>query len=157
LEIALIAANLVGKILVPFFQRSAEKVVDDLGEAVSDDAANYATGVAKTLWQRIRSRFSDDEQIILDRFEQKPEATEKLLVDDLIEKLEADPEFASELEKLLQEDRGDGNVMQIFGDGGIVDARGAQVTHGFIAGYVGSVNPAQPPPTPGPTSPPLEG
>ena len=74
LDIAVLAASAVGNILVPFFQRSAEKVAADIGQKVGDDAADYATQTALTLWERIKQRFagSDGGRVISERFEKEP-------------------------------------------------------------------------------------
>jgi hypothetical protein len=139
IEIALLAATVVGKILVPFFQRGAAQVGDALGEKVADGAAEFATDTANTLWERIRSRFSKpDEQVIADRFKEDPEVAEKLFEADLKRKLAEDPDFAQEIAGLLEAKSpdGSGDVMTIFGDGGIVDARGAHISGGVVAGKI---------------------
>jgi hypothetical protein len=154
LDIVLIAATVVGKVLLPFFQRTSDQVADHLGQKVGEEAAGFATNTATTLWQRIKSKFSDSDtdRVIAAQFEEKPDAAASLFESHLKEKLEQDPAFAEELAQLLdaKSPDGSGNVMQIFGTGGIVDARGAHVEGGFIAGYVGNVHTT----TPGPTQPP---
>jgi hypothetical protein len=144
IDIALIAASAVGSILLPFFQRTGEKVAADIGQRVGDDAAEYATGTARRLWERIKGRLSasDEGRMISERFERNPEAAAPLLEADLKQKLAEDQGFAEEIAELIQAESpdGSGNVMQIFGKGGIVDARGAHVEGGFIAGYVENVH-----------------
>jgi hypothetical protein len=156
LDIAVLAASAVGNILVPFFQRTGEKVASDIAEKVGDDAATYASETAMTLWERIKQRFSgsDGDRMVAERFKNEPEVVAPLFESDLKRKLAEDPGFAEELAALLERPgpAGSGNVMQIFGDGGIVDARGAHVEGGFIAGYVGTVHSSAPPsPSPAPT------
>jgi hypothetical protein len=139
IEIALLAATVVGKILVPFFQRGAEQVGDALSDKISDEAAEFATGTANTLWERIRARFGKpDEQVIADRFKSRPDKAAEMFQEDLERKLAEDEGFAKEIAALVQAQGpgGSGDVMQIFGNGGIVDARNATIKGGVVAGNV---------------------
>jgi hypothetical protein len=158
IDIALVAAAAVGRILVPFFQRGAEKVAADLGDAVSESAAEHATEVAETLWKRVKHKLSrsDSERVIAERFEKDPEKTAPLLESDLMALLQGDPAFADEIAKLLDSGSSDGsgNVIQIFGAGNVVDARYSHVERGFIAASVGSVHNAPSTVPPKPTIPP---
>jgi len=139
IEIALLAATVVGKILVPFFQRGAEKVGEALSDKVTDEAAEFATDTANTLWERIKARFAEPgEQVIADRFEGSPDKAAGLFQEDLERKFAEDPAFVEEIAALVnaKDPGGSGNVLQIFGNGGIVDARNATITGGVLAGNV---------------------
>jgi hypothetical protein len=147
IEIALLAATVVGKILVPFFQRSAEKVGDALGDKVTDEAAEFATDTANTLWDKIKARFSEpDEQVIADRFKSNAD-NDKLVAlfeDDLQRKLAEDEGFAEEIAALVnaKDPGGSGTVMNIFGKAGIVDARNAHIERSVVTGYAENVHTA---------------
>jgi hypothetical protein len=150
IEIALLAATVVGKILVPFFQRSAEKVGEALSDKVTDEAADFATDTANSLWDRIRARFSKpEEQAVADRFKGDPNNGAAWFQQDLERKLAEDEDFAKEIAALVdaKDPGGSGTVMQIFGKGGIVDARNAHIEGGVVAGYVENVHssPGEPP------------
>ena len=158
IDIALIAGAAIGNILVPFFQRGAEKVAGDLGDAVGEAAADHATQTATSLWERIKAKLSgsDEGRMIAERFERDPESAAPLLEQDLKAQLEQDPAFAEEVAQLLAAEgpAGSGNVIKIFGAGNVVDARYSRVDHGFIAAHVGGVynspTQARPGPAPGP-------
>jgi hypothetical protein len=139
IEIALLAATVVGKILVPFFQRGAEKVGEALSDKVTDEAAEFATDTASSLWDKIKARFSEPgEQVIADRFQASPDKAAGLFQEDLERKLAEDEGFAEEIAALLnaKDPGGSGDVMQIFGKGGIVDARGAHIERSVLAGNI---------------------
>jgi hypothetical protein len=150
MEIAVIAATAVAQILVPYLKRRAAGLAEDLADRVSDAAADHATGVAETLWERIRAKFSDSEpdRNVVKRFEEEPEAAAPLLEIDLKRKLADDPDFAQELADLIASESpdGSGNTIQIFGEGGVVDARGAEISGGVVAGYIRNVSAADPRP-----------
>lgn len=160
-EIALIAATAIGKILVPFLSRGVEEVTGQLGEKLSDEAAEHAARTATTLWQRVKAKLSgsDAERVIVQRFEEDPQAAAALLEADLKRKMDEDADFAREIARLVESESpdGSGNVQQIFGDGGILDARGAHISGGLVAANIGTVHGASPVSYPPPKGEPREG
>ena len=142
IELLALAATVVGKILVPFLKKGAETVADEVTSSVGNAAADHATKVASGIWGRIKGAFdaSDKDRATVEQFEQHPEAVGPLLQVLLKEKMEHDHKLAAEIQQLLEAKSpdGSGDVIQIFGQGGVVDARYAEISGGIVAGNIGT-------------------
>ncbi|MDA0165404.1 hypothetical protein OM076_34360 [Solirubrobacter ginsenosidimutans] len=122
--IALAAASLI-----------ATKIAERIGEGTGDGLA----GVATRLLKRVKDRFAGDAEVdeALTRLEQKPgsEARAQEVAEVLEPRLEANPQFAKELQELLDEaEKREGNtqiVTNILGN-----ARVNKVTNIGVAGDV---------------------
>jgi predicted membrane chloride channel (bestrophin family) len=83
--------------------------VAKVGEEVAQKAGDAAWQMAASLYQAIRRKFTKDQdayaQQTLQRLEEQPtnEARQAALADVLNEKVQADPSFAQELKRLVQE------------------------------------------------------
>ncbi len=152
MDIASLAATVVGSFLVPLAKEGLKKIkeqvsglIEQAGEAAGEAAADTIGGVR----DKVASLFtSDDDKVILETFESHPDAGAALLEVKLTEKLEEDSEAAEELEKLVTADvPGGGGVSlsHIMADTfGYVDARGAHVSGGAQIGGVIMNAPAAP-------------
>ena len=159
LEVVALAATVVGKFLVPLFTKGKEKLTEELAESGSTAVAGGLVGTATKLWDKITSRFDrDDEKSAVGLFEKNPAAMEAMLQDLLLQRIEADTEFRQQLSDLVEAPvDGTGKTSwQLMGDYvGAVDARGATISGGTVAGVIVSspmstVSPPMPstPPTP---------
>lgn len=87
-------------LLAPYFAKAGEGLANKAGEATWEKIV--------ALYQAIRNKFSADKddyaRMTLQRLEEKPsaEGRQKALADVLVEKAQADPEFAQELTRLVQ-------------------------------------------------------
>jgi hypothetical protein len=155
LELAALAATVVGKFLVPLFTKGSDKLTDELAEKGGGAVANGLVGTAKSLWAKIKDRFDgDEERSVVTLFETRPEAQASTLEELLRERLATDDELRTALSELVEKQvEGTGEAAwRLMGEYvGVVDARGAKISGGVVAGVI--VGPA-PAPTPGPTSAP---
>ena len=129
-----LAASVVSSFLLPYVKLGAEKLSEEMGKTLGNVSAEYASGVVKRLWERVKAVFSsDDEKTVLAQFEKRPDAAKALVESILQEKLGQDSRLAQELMELINTPGPDGKstgaqIMQA-GIAGIVDARGANFTH----------------------------
>jgi hypothetical protein len=155
LDVAVLAATVVGKFLIPLFTKGKDKLTDELAQTGADAAAGGLVQTAQTLWQKIKDRFDgDDEKSTVTLFEKKPVQTEALLTEALQERLTHDEAFRQQLIDLVQAPvAGTGMTSwQLMGDYvAAVDARGATVSGG---GQIGGMIFNSPAPSPHPTLPP---
>jgi hypothetical protein len=134
MEPVTLAAVAVG-LLIGFFKKAGETVADQAGEAVGQATA----GAVGRLYQRLRARFADDEydSAVLRGIEERPdsEARRRSLEGTLAERLQEDPEFAAELQRLVDEAENSGAVSVKATDSGIT-AGGDVAVHagGDVAG-----------------------
>lgn len=100
MNLVLIATSAV-QLLAPYLVKVGEGTAQKAGEAIWEKT--------KTLYQTIRHKFSTDKddyaQQTLQRLEEQPSAEprQRGLVDVLVEKAHTDPEFAQELNRLVQD------------------------------------------------------
>src|SRR5215471_4815023 len=116
---ASLAASIVGTFLVPFVTNGARELGGD---------------VARQLWERVRSLFSEpDERQSLDLFEKRPDVHSTAIETLLRERLEADPGLRAELEALVrpaQPGASAGAQIVRARDVGIIDNRDARISGG---------------------------
>lgn len=130
LDYAMLAGTVVSSFLLPYVKQGAEKIAETLTEKVSGEAADQVTGIASTLWDRVKSLFTaDKEEHVISDFKEEPDAAEALLISKLKKKLEKNPELARELSDLVNKPvaEGAGTGAQIMNAhiAGVADARGA--------------------------------
>jgi hypothetical protein len=130
LDLAVLATTAVSSFLLPYAKIGVQKLVEGMAGQVGKSTAEYGVGVAKQVWERVKAAFSsDDDQAAIEQFEKRPDAAKGLIEAVLKEKLEQDPVFAQELDKLVNGPGPDGKTSgaQIMhaGIAGIVDVRGA--------------------------------
>ena len=100
LELAGIAAAVVGTFLKPLLTGATETLTDKVGES----AAGALTGIAGKIWNRVQRAFgSERERDALQNFEKDPDVYAPTVEVLLERKLQEDPELLSELQALLQE------------------------------------------------------
>jgi len=130
IDSAALATSVVSSFLLPYVKLGAEKLSEEMGKTLGNVSAEYASGVVKRLWERVKAVFSsDDEKTVLAQFEKRPDAAKTLVESILQEKLGQDSRLAQELMELINTPGPDGKstgaqIMQA-GIAGIVDARGA--------------------------------
>jgi len=141
IEIAALAATTVTSILLPYIKDGAKKIAAAANEKFGEVAGKYAGELAESVWGRIKGVFtSEEDQATLKQFEKRPDSAAPLVEEVLRDKLQADPQFAQELEKLVTAP-GPGGVSsgaQIIGAtyAGLVDLRSATIS-GSGASIVG--------------------
>jgi hypothetical protein len=154
IEIVTLAATVVGKFLIPLLMKGKDKLTEDLADKGADAASGALVETAESLWQRIKKRFDrDDEKQAVGLFERNPGEMEKMMLALLEKRLTDDAEFRSQLSDLVEKPvEGTGQTAwQLMGKYvGAVDARGATISGGNVAGVIVS----SPTPTPQPGSPP---
>jgi hypothetical protein len=129
-----LATAVVSSFLLPYIKLGAEKLSEEIGKTLGNLSAEYASGMVKRLWERVKAVFSsDDEKAVLAQFEKRPDAARALVESILQEKLGQDNQLAQELMELINAPGPDGKstgaqIMQA-GIAGIVDARGANFTN----------------------------
>jgi hypothetical protein len=97
-EIAALATTLVSSFLVPLAKKGFDRIKSDMTETAGDAAAS---GMEK-VWLKVKSLFtSERDQGRLEDLEQAPEEAAPMLEKVLKEKLEANPETAEELDRMV--------------------------------------------------------
>lgn len=150
-EVAAGLAAVVVKIVLPYVKQGAEKLASTLADRVGAAAADGSANVAGRLWNRVRSALvGAGEEGVVTQVEKRPDESAPLLEAALRERLEQDPQLLEEVQALVNQNVTAGrDVMQIFGEGGIVVA--GDVSGGIVAGYIGQMD--RPPVTPPTTEP----
>lgn len=137
-EIAWLAATVVGKFLVPLFTKSKDQFTDELAESCGRAAADGLSKTAGTIWQRIRNRFNrEDEKNAASLFEKSPKAMENMLIELLDARLAEDADFRHEIERLVDVPvAGTGrSSWELMGEYvGAVDARNSMISGATVAG-----------------------
>lgn len=150
IETATLATYIVGSFLVPLAKKGAEKLTDELSEAMGSAASEGLVGVGKKLWERIRGKTRDtDDAAVVDLFEKQPERMQAPLEEVVRQLLEEDPEFRQEASDLLEASSGEGSThWQMMGEYvAALDARGAHISGGQVAAMIIGA-PAPGPPVP---------
>jgi hypothetical protein len=149
LEIALLAASAV-RILAPYIKRGAEGMADAIEDRAEGGAADFAVGVATSVWARVRGAFeASGQESTVKEFEQNPDDAQEYFEKRLKHLLESDEGFARELDELVSKEAPDGrNVIQIMSSSGVVAVTGDVTGDGIVAGSIGTIHqgPAPPPP-----------
>lgn len=99
-----LAANAVA-IIVPWIKKGAEAYANELIPKISKDAAQATVDIAKNLFNKIKSKFSDDTEAAdtIKHFEEKPDRYSSAVKDILKEKLDHDNVFAAEVDDLVKQ------------------------------------------------------
>lgn len=143
LDFVALAGTAVTTILLPYLRDGATKFAATIAEKEGQGMGEYAAKLAGKVWDKVKSTFnSDSEQVVLQQFEEEPEAAAPLVETKLKKKLEQDPQLSQELNELVNTKTPDGKSTgaQIIGSSyfGFVDARGAHVS-GANASITGAV------------------
>jgi hypothetical protein len=149
IEIAAALAPVVVRLVLPYVKQGAKTLSDQLSDKVGQATAEAATSVAGRVWDRVKEALSSSgEAAVVDQFEARPEASEKLLEEVLRERLVQDPQLAADLRALVDQEIDAGrDVVQIFGHGGVAYA-GDVHGGGIVAGNIEHLEGQPPPPTP---------
>jgi hypothetical protein len=141
IDIAIVAATAVGKILVPFLMKHGEKLADDVGGA----AVEGVEGVAASIWEQVKGRFSrsDAGKTRIEDFRQDPEGLQSTIKRELERMLAEDEQFATDLDNLVRSPEAQ-SVQQIYGTGVILKDSpvGDQA---IVAGAIGEIHRTQRP------------
>jgi hypothetical protein len=151
IEVATLAAGLVGRILLPYAKLGLKKIGEELKERGNAAIEEGATSLTAKVWDKVKSLFqSDRDRYALEQFEESPEVAAPIFTRTLEKKLAEAPAAAAELQELMDTPvaAGSGATLQnIMAETfGFVDARGAQISGGQVAGVIIG---QQVPPTPG--------
>jgi hypothetical protein len=168
LDLVALAGTAVTTILLPYIKDGAKKFAETIAENQGQGMAEYAAEFAGSVWDKVKSIFSsDEEKILLKQFEEEPEAAEPLIKSKLKKKLEQSPQLAEEMDKLINSPTPDGQSTgaQIIGSSyvGFLDMRNANVSgsnNTFTGGSfnfgpeteASAIRPPSPKPTPQPTT-----
>jgi hypothetical protein len=153
IDVAILASTIVSSFLVPVAKKAVEQVRDRLKKDVGDKAADQASSLFAKVWQRVTSLFdSDDDKATLAQFQKYPDQAAPLVEAVLKEKLAANQAAAKELSELVNQTStvgGNATIGQIIGQTvGVMNAPGAVISGGAIAGGVVIGSPKTPAPTP---------
>ena len=138
-DVAVLAATVVGKILLPYVKKGAAAVADELTDSMGKAAAEGGAKTAATIWSRVKEALSrSGKGGAVEQFEQYPDEAKALLERALADHLATHPDFARELDALVHNEIAAGrDVVQLFGDG--VAYVGGDVSGGIVAGKIGSL------------------
>ena len=140
LDLAVLAATVVGRFLVPLFTKGEQTLTDELATAGGKAAAGGLVATAKKLWAKITDRFDGDQEKSAVTLFPENAATMKDLLEKLLEqRMATDEELRTQMSDLVEAPiEGTGKTAwQLMGDYvGVVDARGAQISGGTVAGIV---------------------
>lgn len=99
-ELAPLAGTIVTQFLLPYAKKGLDRIRSDVGEAAGEAVAG---GVEK-VWNRVKALFqrgSPREQGRWEDFEEHPEDNAKNIERTLVERLQAEPQEAEELQQLV--------------------------------------------------------
>ncbi len=130
IEIAALATTVISSFLLPYAQKGAEAFAEALADKAGEASAEYTTGVARRIWDRVRGTFgSDKERTTLELFASDPETYQSALLKLLTEKLERDRALVQEFSELVETPGPDGQTavvhIQSAGLAGVVYMPGA--------------------------------
>jgi hypothetical protein len=147
IEIAAALAPVVVRLVLPYVKLGAQALAEQLSDDVGKATAEAATSVAGRVWNRVKEALSSSgEGAVVEQFEARPEASEKLLEEVLRERLVQDPQLVADLRALVEQDIEAGrDVVQIFGHGGVAYA--GDVHGGIVAGNIEHLEREPAPPT----------
>ncbi len=133
IDIAMLATTVVTSFLIPRATKILGKISDEVTEKVSELAANRVTEIAETVWNKVKALFSaPKDEAVFSQLEENPDESKDLIIKMLKKKLEENPQFAQELNELINGSTSTGNqtAAQIMNAGiaGILDARGMHLT-----------------------------
>lgn len=154
IEVATLAASLVGRILLPYAKLGLKKIGEELRERGSAALEEQATSLTGKVWEKVAGLFSTGrDQYALEQFQKQPELAAPVFTKELEEKLAAEPAVTEELNRLVNEPVGPagGPTLQhiMATNFGYLDARGAHISGGQVAGVIVGA-PAAVPPVPYP-------
>jgi hypothetical protein len=140
-EFAALAASLVGKVLLPYAKVGLKKIGDELRKKADAAVESQATSLTAKVWEKVAGLFkSDRDRFALEQFQENPDDAAGVFTKALEKKLQEEPQQAEELQKLLETPlaKGSGATLQnIMADVfGFVDARGAVISGGQVAGAI---------------------
>jgi hypothetical protein len=141
IEVATLAASLVGRILLPYAKLGLKKIGEELKERGSAAVEEQATSLTGKVWEKVTGLFrSDKDQLVLEQFEEDPELAAPIFTKKLEAKLAESPAETEELQRLLEQPVGGsgGPTLQniMAHNFGYLDARGAQISGGQVAGMI---------------------
>ena len=103
IEIAALAATVVGSFVVPYAKMGLEGIAKAVTDKVSGAAADKTASVARRVWERITDVFdSDEEKTTIKLFEQDPDGLANSLTRLLEAKLRENEALAVELDELVR-------------------------------------------------------
>ena len=155
IEIAALAGTLATRFLLPYAKEGFDRIRDELVEK----AGEGVSGGVEKVWEKVKGLFqrgTPREQGRWADFEEHPEDNVNNIQRTLVERLEAEPEVAEELNALVNvpvPSAGGLTLSHMMGNIGVVNAPNSTV-YGVQAGLIIGTppeppRPARPPSTPG--------
>jgi hypothetical protein len=139
IEIAVMASSLVSSFLVPLLKNGGESLRETLTKRTTESVADKLVQTAGRLWARVKGTpRPPDAQQIVDMFERQPELMREAVEKIVREQLEHDEAFRQDVDALLEAEDQPGTAnWRLMGEVvGAVDARGATISGGTVAGVV---------------------
>jgi hypothetical protein len=129
IELATLAATVVGSFLLPYAKAGIAKIAEGITGTAGKAAAEQVAETTGRIWDRVRSVFSSEgEKFTLSEFEKDPDAGKGMVESILKRKFEADTVLAKEIADLVNKTGPDGKstTAQIMNAGvaGILVASG---------------------------------
>jgi len=162
IEVATLAASLVGRILLPYAKLGLKKIGEELKERGSAAIEEQATSLTGKVWEKVTGLFrSEKDKYALEQFQEQPELAAPIFTKQLEAKLDAEPAVSEELDRMMREPVGTAGgptLQHIMAENfGYLDARGAQISGGQVAGViVGAPAPPAPAAIPPRPQPPID-
>lgn len=129
IDIAAMAASIVGSFLLPYVKAGADKIAEATTEKFGPAAAAHVKDLAGKVWNRVTQVLATpDDQKALDLFMKQPELMQKMIEEALRKKLSEDAALVKEFAAML--------------DAAVPDSHltGAQIMNAGVAGIVNMPN-----------------
>jgi spermidine/putrescine-binding protein len=143
LDIPVLAATIVSSFMLPYVKKGIDGFVSEMSKKTGESAAAQVSGVTKTIWNKVKSAFSSEEDTAaLSTFEKRPEVSTALIETILKEKLEQDASLAEELNSLLNTKvpGGSETVAEVINNSGVlgvVNVKQSNFSHSTGATLIG--------------------
>ena len=139
----MLSTTIVKTILVPYIAKGSSSFAEQIGNQTNPAAGAEVAEVAGEVWERVKQAFGDATgSVVVSEFEADTASNSRLLIKLLKQKLDQDHALAQALSELVAVPQPGGNksAVQIIADTvGYVDAQGATISGGIVAGYIGNV------------------
>lgn len=132
MDVATLAASTVGSLLVPYFKKGADKLVEAVAAKVGEGVGKQLASAARSAWEIVKEALTSDQEITTLRlFENAPETFQEPVRLMLEQNLNRNPQLAEKLQAILSAPGPGGTTSSIItnaGVAGILNMQGATVS-----------------------------
>jgi hypothetical protein len=138
-----LATGIVGRLLVPYFQKGAEKLAEAVGEELGTGVGQQVSTAAGKAWDLVTGAFTSDQEITtLNLFQDDPETFQEPVRRKLETRLKADPGLQQQLQAVLDAPGPNGTTSSIINNAqyaGILNLQGAVISNAQNSTFAGLV------------------